>query len=180
MSKSLTIRRPCMDKDTTTSTFFECLKPLELKNFLKDFLDLDRYVKKLTCDKWISLMILAQLMQIPSGKQLAVKLNNTEEWQQAIKLSSISDSQLSRKLRNTDSQILKQLFTNIVCQLKRDIQPKHHLQTMGSIYLVDASTIPLCLSLSRWATFRPHQEKGGVKIHMRVKILPKGVSPDDA
>lgn len=179
MSKSLLIRRPYMGKDITTSTFFECLKPLNLKKILQDVLDLDQYVKKFTFEKWSGLMIFAQLNQIPSLRQPADKLTNSEELQQAMDLSSISASQLSRKLGDMDPKLTNQLFSDVVNQMKREIQPKHLLQAAGPIYLVDASNISLCLSLSEWATYRPTQGKG-IKIHMKVACLPDGASPEDA
>lgn len=169
-----------MDKDTTQSTFFEYLRPLNLKKFLHQYLDLDRYVKKCGFQTWLDLMIYAQLNQIPSLKQLDTKLKNNEELQEAIHLSSISDSQLSRKLRDTDAKVLQSLFSRVVNQMNREIQPKHRLQASGPIYLVDASIISLCLSLSRWAKYRPHQGKGGVKIHMCVAYQSEGTTPKDA
>ena len=170
-----------MDKDTTTSTFVKLLNPLNLKNALSSFLNLDAYVKKLTTEKWLYLMIFAQLHQLPSRKQLVTKLQGTEDLQKAINLESISDSQLSRKDRNVDPNLLEHLFTEVVQQMKRGTKPAHYLQTMGGpLYLVDASTISLCLSQCQWATFRPRQRKGGVKIHLRTICLPDGVLPDKA
>ncbi|QDI91557.1 IS4 family transposase [Salicibibacter halophilus] len=169
-----------MDKDTTTTTFKEALHPLNITKILQEFLGLDRYVKKFTFEKWVALMIFAQIEQIPSGKQLALKLNNKEELQKCLNLSSISASQLSRRSRTIDSDVNQALFTDVVSRMKREIHPRDRLQVMSPIYLVDASIIPLCLSLCRWATYRPKQGKGGLKIHMKVACLPDGTAPEDA
>lgn len=166
--------------DITPSTFMEYLKPLNLQRFLFEHLDLNRYVKKCSFLKWLSLMIYAQLNEIPSLKQLDTKLKNNQELQQSVDLLSISDSQLSRKLRDTNSKVLQSLFSTVVGQMTREIQHNHCLRASGPIYLVDASITSLCLSLSRWAEYRPNQEKDGVKINMCVSYQANGTTPKDA
>ncbi len=49
---------------------------------------------------------------------------------------------------------------------------------LGRIYLIDSSTISLCLSRFRWAEFR--KTKGGVKLHLRLRFFEQGVLPDHA
>ncbi|QDI90776.1 IS4 family transposase [Salicibibacter halophilus] len=169
-----------MDKDTTSTTFKEALHPLNIKKVLEDFIGIDRYVKKLTHEKLVALMIYAQIYQIPSAKQLALTLKNSEELQESVNLSSISSSQLTRRLSDIGADVSQALFSDVVSQMKREIHPRHRLQVMSPIYLVDASIIPLCLSLCRWATYRPKQGKGGLKIHMNVACLPDGTAPEDA
>lgn len=150
-----------MDKDITTTTFKEALHPLNIKKVLEDFIGIDRYVKKLTYEKLVALMIYAQIHQVPSAKQLALTLKNSEELQESVNLSSISSSQITRRLSDIGADVSQTLFSDVVSQMKREIHPRHRLQVMSPIYLVDASIIPLCLSLCRWATYRPKQGKGG-------------------
>ena len=89
-----------MDKDTTTSTFVKLLNPLNLKNALSSFLNLDAYVKKLTTEKWLYLMIFAQLHQLPSRKQLVTKLQGTENLQKAINRAKPKAAPHKRRARN--------------------------------------------------------------------------------
>jgi len=49
---------------------------------------------------------------------------------------------------------------------------------LGRIYLIDSSTISLCLSQYQWADFR--NTKGGIKLHQRLKFCEEGVIPDKA
>ena len=150
-----------MDKDSITTTFKEALHPLNITKVLEGFFVVDRYVKKLTYEKLVSLMIYGQIYRMPSVKQLALTLNNQEELQESVNISSISDSQITRRLSAIGADVSQALFSDVVSQMKREIHPRHRLQVMSPIYLVDASIIPLCLSLCRWATYRPKQGKGG-------------------
>ena len=49
---------------------------------------------------------------------------------------------------------------------------------LGRIYLIDASVISLCLSRYNWAVYR--KTKGGVKLHLRLRLFEQGVLPDHA
>ncbi|WP_157998495.1 hypothetical protein [Desulfosporosinus sp. OT] len=51
----------------------------------------------------------------------------------------------------------------------------HH--SLGRLYLIDASTISLCLSQYLWADFR--ETKGGVKLHQRIRFDGDPI-PDEA
>jgi hypothetical protein len=57
-----------MDKDTTTSTLTEYLKPIKMKSVFKqiEHLELDKYTKKLDTLTFANLMIFAQLNEISS------------------------------------------------------------------------------------------------------------------
>jgi len=46
------------------------------------------------------------------------------------------------------------------------------------LYLIDSSVVSLCLSRYRWAEFR--KTKGGIKVHLRLKLFDGGVLPDAA
>lgn len=55
--------------------------------------------------------------------------------------------------------------------------PKHKFKFKGNLYLLDATTVDLCLSLFPWATFR--KTKGAIKLHIGLDAagyLPSFVS----
>ena len=58
--------------------------------------------------------------------------------------------------------IYKEMFFQLLqrCQARA---PKHQFKFKGKIYLLDATTVKLCLAIFPWATFR--QTKGAVKLH---------------
>lgn len=54
-----------MDKDTSKSTFLQLFKPILNKNFLEKIktLGVDKYTQKLIIEKYLKIMIYAQLEQ---------------------------------------------------------------------------------------------------------------------
>ncbi|GMA66102.1 IS4 family transposase [Alicyclobacillus fastidiosus] len=96
----------------------------------------------------------------------------------AFRTTSISASQLSRKLRETPSYFLDFVFRECVEQITRQVGAKRANEKMRRINLVDSSTISMCVSQYPWAEFR--STKAGVKLHLRLVFLDDQVAPDKA
>lgn len=108
-----------MDKCTTKITLAEYFSPLN-HNFLSSLIEkhgLDRYTKKFTAISAFKLAIFAQLMQIEHYTDISKMLNNKKKLQKTIGLPSISTSQLSRKWRELDHQVLGQVYRQVVQQV---------------------------------------------------------------
>ncbi len=166
-------------KDTTKSTFEQLFEPI-FSNFLSSLLqklEVDKYVKKLTALKFIVLMVYAQLEQLKSLREISSSLHN-KDLSQSVKLLSISFSQLSRKLRGMMLETVQQLFLDLVNQIGIETGFNPIREKLGRLYLIDSSTISLCLTRYRWASFR--KTKGGIKVHLRLRLFEKGVIPDAA
>ncbi len=166
-----------MDKDTNKSTFIQLFKPLFNEKFLKKVktLGVDKYTKKLTIEKFLMLMIYAQLEQHKGLRKMAISLNNTD-LKKSIGLDSISASQISRKARCLPTQLIHTLFQEIIHQFGIESGFNHIQKNLGNLYLIDSSTISMCLTKYRWAKFR--KTKGGIKLHLRIKFYEQGVLPD--
>ena len=67
------------DKDTTKSTFFQLLKPVCNKTFCEqiDRLGVNKYIKKLSTQQLITLIIFAQLNSMVDYGILAIVLTKT-------------------------------------------------------------------------------------------------------
>jgi hypothetical protein len=166
-------------KDTIKSTFDQLFEPIFSQNFrqLLQKLEVDKYVKKLTAFKFIILMVFAQLEQLTCLREISNSLCN-KEFSKMIKLDSISFSQISRKLRSMMLETVEFLFRDLVRQVGIQTGFKPIRQELGRLYLIDSSTISLCLTRYRWANFR--KTKGGIKIHLRLRLFKQGVLPDAA
>jgi len=166
-------------KDTTKTTFDQLFEPVFSKTFsmLLQQLEVDKYVKKLTAAKFIILMVYAQLGQLKSLREISDSLYN-QDLSRAVKLHSISFSQLSRKLQNLVLQTVQILFKDLVKQVGIETGFTPIRQELGRLYLIDSSVVSLCLSRYRWAEFR--KTKGGIKVHLRLKLFDGGVLPDAA
>ncbi len=92
-------------KSTTKTTFFQLFEPIFSKKYtqLLKKLEVDKYVKKLTAFKFIMLIIFSQLEQLKSLREISNSLNN-KEFSVAVKLNTISYSQVSRKFRRLTLQ----------------------------------------------------------------------------
>ena len=166
-------------KDTIKSTFDQLFEPIFSQSFrqLLQKLEVDKYVKKLTAFKFIILMVFAQLEQLTCLREISNSLCN-KEFSKMIKIDSISFSQISRKLRSMMLETVEFLFRDLVRQVGIQTGFKPIRQELGRLYLIDSSTISLCLTRYRWASFR--KTKGGIKIHLRLRLFKQGVLPDAA
>lgn len=169
-----------MDKDTTKSTIEEYLIPLSNEYLSKyiNFLDLDKYTKKLDTVTFTKLFVFAQMKQIASLTDISLKLNTHENLQKELKLESISTAQLSRKLSSIDPVFYELLFQRMVGQITREYGIPKATAALGKIHLIDASTISLCITHYRWAEFR--NTKAGIKLHMRIVYCDDIPLPDQA
>lgn len=166
-------------KGTTKSTFDQLFEPIFSRNFrqLLQKLEVDKYVKKLTAFKFIILLVFAQLEQLTCLREISNSLCNSE-FSKAIKLDSISFSQVSRKLRSMMLETVESLFHDLVLQVGTETGFNPIRKELGRLYLIDSSTISLCLTRYCWASFR--KTKSGIKIHLRLRLFEQGVLPDAA
>jgi len=164
-------------KDTIKSTFDQLFEAAtSFTQNLKDR-EVDKYVKKFTALKFILLMSFAQLNQLKSLRDISNHLND-EQLAEAIALSEISASQISRKQRSDLLDIIKALFYDVIHQagIKQGFNKVR--ERLGKLLVIDSTVISLCLSQYRWADFR--ETKSGVKVHLRLRLSNESVLPDAA
>jgi hypothetical protein len=169
-----------MDKDTTKSTFAEYCFPLDTNAMMQEIqsLGVDKYTKKLDSITFTRLFVFAQVKQLPSLHQISGFLNEDEGLQAELGLKSISKSQLSRKLRDINPDLLESVFKRCVTQVIAACGVKAAAKRLGQINLIDSSTITMCLSQYPWAKFI--KSKAGVKLHLRLAFFDGLSYPDKA
>jgi IS4 transposase len=153
-----------MNKDTLLSSFGKWVAPINSVKFQEhvDEMQLDKYGKKLTTQAYLFLFLHAQIQQREGLRAIADDALN-EDFQQELNLTSISAAQLSRKHRQVSTDLLSEIFVDLVHKIRLQTHPLGHRQTLK---IIDSSTISLCLSQYSWAEFR--KTKGGFKIHLRL------------
>lgn len=168
-----------MDKDTLLSSFGKWVAPLNVKK-ISDWTQKtgeDKYVKKFHTLAFLFIFIDAQLNQRKALRDIATEIQNNEWFQQELGISSISISQLSRKNNKLSPDILHQLFADLVTRISQIHTPV--TGRIGTVKLVDSTTMSLCLNKYKWATYR--KTKAGVKLHLRVAFCDPGtVYPEKA
>ena len=142
-------------KDTTNSTFNQLFKPIFSRDFRKLLrkLEVDKYVKKLTAFKFIILMVFAQVGRLTCLREISGSLCN-KSFSKSIGLKSISFFQLSRKLRSLMLETVESLFQDLVRQVGIETGFEPIRQKLGRLFLIDSSTISLCLTRYRWASLQ--------------------------
>ena len=157
-----------MDKDSILSTRTKYLSLIPVDLLLREVnrLRQDRYTKKLTTLKFVKLLMIAQIQQTPSLTDISAALKANEDLQHDVALPSISTSQLSRKLRDVEPELLEKALAHCIEQVGLRCGGSRALSRIGRLHLIDSSTLSMCLSQYRWADFR--RTKAGVKIHLRL------------
>ena len=120
----------------------------------------------------------AQLHETESLRALSDAVFS-EELQRATGLPSISFSQLGRRINAIPTVFFQSIFLDLVAQIheKTHFQKRRKLTT--PLKIIDSSTLPLNLKNHKWAEFR--KTKSGVKLHLRLVFMEKGLSyPDKA
>ena len=120
----------------------------------------------------------AQLHETESLRALSDAVFS-EELQRATGLPSISFSQLGRRINAIPTVFFQSIFLDLVAQIheKTHFQKRRKLTT--PLKIIDSSTLPLNLTNHKWAEFR--KTKSGVKLHLRLVFMEKGLSyPDKA
>ena len=168
------------DKNTTKSTLFQLLEPVLSQNLWQKISQevegVDKYVKKLKTVQLVQLVINAEMKQYSSLAEISNSLSQ-DAFAKAIHLESISTSQISRRFREMSTDVANIIHKGVVQTLGLRLGFNALRQSLGRLYLIDASTISLCLSQYLWADFR--KTKSGVKLHQRIRFDGDPI-PDEA
>ncbi|MEK4495881.1 IS4 family transposase [Ureibacillus sp. FSL W8-0352] len=169
-----------MDKFTRKTSFEQWFSPINRPLFddLVKTHQLNHYTKKLYMASFMKLLLYAQLHETESLRALsdAVFL---EELQRATGLESISFSQLGRRINTIPTEFFQTIFLDLVAQIHRKTNFQTRRKVTTPLKIIDSSTLPLNLTNHKWAEFR--KTKSGVKLHLRLVFMEKGLSyPDQA
>src|SRR5699024_9780390 len=169
-----------LDKFTQNNSFTQWLSPINQNLFHNQVrkYQLNYYTKKLFMKPFISLLLHAQLHETESLQAISDGLFS-EELQQSLGLHSISTSQLGRRLSEIPTSFFQSLFLDLVSQIHENTHFNTRRKVTMPLKIIDSSTLPLNLENHQWAEFR--KTKSGVKLHLRLVFMDKGLSyPDQA
>lgn len=164
-----------MNKSTQKTSFTQWLAPIN-QTFFEEQVNihqLDHYTKKLHMESFTSLLLYAQLHETEGLRALSDAVFS-DKLQQAVDLESISFSQLGRQLNQVPTSFFQALFLNLVSQIHEKTQFQKRRKITTPLKIIDSSTLPLNLTNHKWAEFR--QTKSGVKLHLRLVFMEKGLS----
>ena len=108
-------------------------------------------------------MVIAQLSGRKSLRDVTENLKVQEKRLYHLGMKKTNKATLARVNAKQPASLYQALFNRLLqrCQL---VAPKHKFSFNGKLYLLDVTTINLCLSAFPWAGFR--QKKGGIKLNV--------------
>ena len=169
-----------MDKFTRKTSFEQWFSPINRPLFddLVKIHQLNHYTKKLYMASFMKLLLYAQLHETESLRALSDAVFS-EELQRATGLESISFSQLGRRINTIPTEFFQTVFLDLVAQIHQKTNFQTRRKVTTPLKIIDSSTLPLNLTNHKWAEFR--KTKSGVKLHLRLVFMEKGLSyPDKA
>lgn len=153
----------------------KCLDLLDLSDERDKTFDFR--AQKLTAAKLVKLMIEAQLRQHGSYRVITEHLRSSESFQQVLDLASISESQISRKLRAIPYTYSQTLFLKAVQKLRHLTQDRKGIPGLGKLSIIDSSELTLPTVAGQWAYCS--KTKNAVKMHTRLIVTDRDtVFPD--
>jgi len=141
----------------------------------------DRYngnwrIRQFSCRDQFLAMMFGQLCNRKSLRDLIISLNaHTEKHYKLGFRANIQLSTLARANENRDYRIYEDLSKIIISKARQLYlnDADFPFTINGNLYLIDSSTIDLCLTMFKWATFRT--TKSAIKMHTQIDgrgILP--------
>ncbi|OCL27307.1 transposase [Orenia metallireducens] len=134
------------------------------KDFLRNLVNKynsDYKVQKLTTEVHLLYLLYYHLTEKDSLEDFVSELEDNKRLNRV--LPKISKSQLSQKNESRNYQIFFEIFQHLFDKLKANRRLRKALKDIGSVKIIDSSTVTLCLSLFPWAKYR--SSKGGIKLH---------------
>lgn len=108
-------------------------------------------------------MTIAQLTGRRSIRDLTCNLQAQGARLYHLGMRKVTRTTLCRVNEQQPSQLYKELFYLLLSQCQR-VAPRHKFKIDKKVYLLDTTTIDLCLSVFPWAHFR--KAKGAIKLHV--------------
>jgi hypothetical protein len=130
----------------------------------------DKNVRSFTTWNLFQVMLYAQIAQKKSLRDICMSLqSNVSNWYH-LGLQSISRNNLSNSLMKRPAIVFEKTFNMMLSQLQntKNQAIDKRFKFKNPLYAIDSTTISLCLSLYKWASFRT--TKAGIKIHTSYDI----------
>lgn len=116
-------------------------------------------------DRWSQFMamLIGQLTGRKSLRDITDNLKAQHKRLYHLGMKPTSRATLARVNEQQPASLYEELFF-VLLNKCRNVAPKHRFSFDNKLFLLDATTINLCLSVFPWAEFR--KRKGAIKLHM--------------
>ena len=123
----------------------------------------DRYVKKMTSWNQFVILMYAQSTGKDSLREIETGFNAHEGCWHHLGVKSVARSSISYSNNHRSYEIFEKLFYALLAQCQDTTKENKKFKFKNPLYILDSSTISLCLSLFNWATYT--KTKGALKLH---------------
>lgn len=123
----------------------------------------DRYVKKMTSWNQFAILMYAQSTGKDSLREIETGLSTHEGSWYHLGVRSAARSSISYANNNRSYEIFEKLFYALLNQCREVVCGDHHFKFNNPLYIIDSTTVSLCLSLFDWAKYS--KTKGAIKLH---------------
>lgn len=150
-----------------SNTIFGQLLNFIPKNKFNQFVgqhESDRYTKKMTSWNQFAILLYAQATGKDSLREIETGFSTHENSWYHLGIKSVARSSISYANNNRSSEIFEKLFYALLKQCQDVACADREFKFKNPLYILDSSTISLCLSLFNWATYS--KTKGALKLHM--------------
>jgi len=149
-----------------SSTIFGQLLNFLPKNKFNQFVGqhkADRYVKKMTSWSQFVLLLYAQSTGKDSLREIETGFSAHEGSWHHLGIRSAARSSISYANNNRSYEVFEKLFYALLKQCQEVVSGNIQFKFENPLYILDSSTISLCLNLFNWATYS--KTKGAIKLH---------------
>lgn len=123
----------------------------------------DRYVKKMTSWNQFAILMYAQSTGKDSLREIETGFSAHEGCWHHLGIKSVARSSISYANNNRSYEVFEKLFYALLKQCQEVVFGDNQFKFKNPLYILDSSTISLCLNLFNWATYS--KTKGAIKLH---------------
>ena len=123
----------------------------------------DRYIKKMTSWSQLVILLYAQATGKDSLREIETGLSTHGASWYHLGIKSVARSTISYANNNRSYEIFEKLFYTLLKQCKEVTFGNNQFKFNSPLYIIDSTTISLCLGLFDWAKYS--KTKGAIKLH---------------
>lgn len=146
---------------TILSQLLSLFKRLEFEKYVKQYNGNHR-IRTLSCWDQFIYILFAQLSKQSSLRDIVDSMNSHQKKLYHFGAHPVCRSTLSDANNNRDYRIYRDLFFFLLQRVQK-VAPKYKLKISRKLFIMDSTTIDLCLKLFPWARFR--KTKSAIRIH---------------
>jgi putative transposase len=122
----------------------------------------DHRIRKFFCWDQFIFLLFGQFSKRESLRETVLSVNSIHSKLYHLGCKTVQRSTFSDANNKRPYQIYQDLFYRLLSQTQK-IAPKHKIKMKRKLYILDATTIDLCLTLFPWARFR--KTKSAIRLH---------------